>query len=455
MYWQKRFERLKDAQMGLADDEVKVLRKEYARSLLKLKKDINDWYVRYAKENNLTYAEAKRILNKRERSEFQMTLDEYIKEAKKKDLAPAHLQMLKNASIRVRLDRAQEIYIKMAQEVEKLAKANDMRLDAFLREVYKDTAYKTAYETQRITGWTPFREIPERAIEEVVRKPWAADGEDFSSRIWENKQKLLQTLESELSHSLIAGVGTTQIAERVTRRMNISFNTARRLVETETAYIEERAMLDTYEELDVEKFQILATLDTKTSEICRTMDGKIFNKKDAKPGVTMPPFHCYCRSTTVPYLGELEGEARAARDKDGKTVFVDGGLTYEKWRELYGEKYSKGLKERPNKYVVAKIMAGEYGTKINQEKQKSHIEASAEKGKSYLFNSINPQELFNKYAGTGIMELNRKGEYTNKELCKANMDIGIDGVSGLKTKLFKIHHSKQRTHIVPFKEKNK
>lgn len=234
--------------------------------------------------------------------------------------------------------------------------------------------------------------------------------------------------------------------------MNISFNAARRLVETEAAYIEERAMLDTYEELDIEQFQILATLDTKTSEICRMLDGKIFDKKDAKSGVTVPPFHCYCRSTTVPYLGEMEGEARAARDKDGETFQVGGGLTYEKWRELYVEKYSKGLKERPNKYVVAKIMAGEYGTKINQEKQKSHIEASVGEGKSYLFNSVNPQELFNKYAGTGIMELDINGNKTNKEICIADDNIGVDFNSRTKTKTFKIHHSKNRTHIVPRKD---
>lgn len=334
MYWQKRFERLKDAQMALADEEVKALRKGYARSLLKLKKDVNDWYVRYARENKLTYAEAKKMLNRRERAEFQMTLEEYIKEAKKKDLDPQHLRMLKNASIRVRLDRSQEIYVKMAQEVEKLAKAYDMRLDAFLQEVYKDTAYKTAYETQRLTKWTPFREIPANTIEQIVRKPWAADGKDFSSRIWENKQKLLQTLESELSHALIAGVGTTQISQRLAKRMNVSFNTARRLVETEAAYIQERAALDTYDELGVEQFQILATLDAKTSEVCRTMDGKVFDKKDAKSGVTVPPFHCYCRSTTVPYLGKILGEMRAARDEKGKSVRVEN-MAYEEWKETY------------------------------------------------------------------------------------------------------------------------
>lgn len=113
----------------------------------------------------------------------------------------------------------------------------------------------------------------------------------------------------------------------------------------------------------------------------------------------------------------------------------------------------KGLKDRPNKYVVDKILNGEYGTKINDEKQKSHIEMTAEKGKSYLFDTVNPQELFDTYAGSGTIVKTRNGNNTNKEECVANKYIGIDGSSGLKTRKFKIHHSKSRTHIVPKRER--
>lgn len=112
----------------------------------------------------------------------------------------------------------------------------------------------------------------------------------------------------------------------------------------------------------------------------------------------------------------------------------------------------KGLKDRPNKYVVDKILNGEYGTKINDEKQKPHIETTAEKGKSYLFDTVDPQELFDKYAGMGTMEKSIGGNHTNKEICKADSYIGIDGKSGRQTQIFKIHHSKQRTHIVPRKD---
>ena len=53
----------------------------------------------------------------------------------------------------------------------------------------------------------------------------------------------------------------------------------------------------------------------------------------------MPPFHCYCRSTTIPYIEGITDNAkstRAARDPvTGKTVFVEGDLNYEEWYNKY------------------------------------------------------------------------------------------------------------------------
>lgn len=135
------------------------------------------------------------------------------------------------------------------------------------------------------------------------------------------------------------GEGVAPLINRVQKRFNVSFSNARRLVETETAYIQEKAMLDTYNALDVEQYQILAVLDVKTSDICRHLDKKVFDRKDAKPGITMPPFHCYCRSTTIPYIEGITDSqevTRAARDlSTGKTVFVEGDLHYEEWYNKY------------------------------------------------------------------------------------------------------------------------
>lgn len=209
-----------------------------------------------------------------------------------------------------------------------------------LSNVYEDSVYKTAYETQKLRGeYSTFREVAKRDIETAISKPWATDGKDFSTRIWENKAQLINTLQTEMTRSFMIGEGAAPLINRIQKRFNVSFSNARRLVETETAYVQEKGMLDTYEALDVEQYQILAVLDMKTSDICRHLDKKVFDKKDAKPGITAPPFHCYCRSTTTPYIDGITdgtGDTRAVRDPvTGKTVFVESDLSYEEWYNKY------------------------------------------------------------------------------------------------------------------------
>lgn len=104
---------------------------------------------------------------------------------------------------------------------------------------------------------------------------------------------------------------------------------------TEQAVISSVAQKDAFNDLDVEKFEIVATLDSYTSDIYREMDGKHFPMKDFQPGITKPPFHVWCRSTTVPYFDDKWGRSgeRAARGEDGKTYYVHTDMTYPKWEK--------------------------------------------------------------------------------------------------------------------------
>lgn len=339
-YWETRFERLKRQQMGKAEAVTTDMRQEYIRALTALRKEILDWYYRYAAENGMSLADARRELNARELKAFRLTLKGYIELAKKKNLPPEYIKMLDKASIRARLDRSQELYIKTAWYVEELAKLQNLNIRNLLSNVYEDSVYKTAYETQKLRGeYSTFREVAKRDIETAISKPWATDGKDFSTRIWENKAQLINTLQTEMTRSFMIGEGAAPLINRIQKRFNVSFSNARRLVETETAYVQEKGMLDTYEALDVEQYQILAVLDMKTSDICRHLDKKVFDKKDAKPGITAPPFHCYCRSTTTPYIDGITdgtGDTKAARDPvTGKTIFVESDLSYEEWYNKY------------------------------------------------------------------------------------------------------------------------
>ena len=133
----------------------------------------------------------------------------------------------------------------------------------------------------------------------------------------------------------------SQIADTISKRMGVSFGRAKNLVNTEMAYISEQATLKSYKETGVEKYQLLVSLDLKTSDICQEIDERLGDKiikiSDAQIGVNYPPFHVNCRTTTVPcVLEEFDADGKKiAVDKDGKRIIVPAGISYKKWYKKY------------------------------------------------------------------------------------------------------------------------
>lgn len=336
-YWEKRFEQIKLDAMSKSDVMVEDLASTYAYSLQQLQKEVEDWYHKYAKDNHITLSEARKQLDKRELKAFKMTLNQYIKMAKEQNAPDEHIKMLNNASIRVRLDRSQQLLLQVTHYVTMLANTQNVEMSKLLSDVYSSSTYQTAYEAQSMMS--KYKNVPllsDEAVTYAISKPWTSDGIEFSKRIWNNRDDLVSTLQREITRSLLIQEGTGKLADRIAKRYNVSFNNARRLAETETAYIQEKASFEQYKELDLEQYQILATLDNRTSSTCRRLDGKIVDMKDYKVGVTAPPFHCHCRTTTIPYIkGIIDvDDTRASRGETGKTKYVPN-MTYDDWYSTY------------------------------------------------------------------------------------------------------------------------
>ncbi|MNW48263.1 Phage Mu protein F like protein [compost metagenome] len=123
----------------------------------------------------------------------------------------------------------------------------------------------------------------------------------------------------------------------VQQRMGVSRTNAARLVRTESAHMVGEATFKGYEQSGVVKqYQFLATLDTRTSTICQSMDNRVFPLSEKQVGVNYPPLHANCRSTTVAYFDDDDdiGE-RVARGEDGKYYYVPESMNYKEWYEKY------------------------------------------------------------------------------------------------------------------------
>lgn len=336
-YWKKRFEALEAASNKYGIETYRKIEPAFDSAFRQIESEITLWYERLAKNKGVTMQEARQWLNANELKEFQWDVQEYIKYGRENSINQQWIKELENASAKYHISRLEALKVRTQQAVE-VAFGNELdEVDAMVKKIFTNDYYHSIYEMQKgfNIGWE-IGQIDERKLEKIVSSPWATDGKHFSERIWNSRTQLFSELHNQLPRTCILGKPPDDAIKAISKKFNTSKNQAGRLVMTEQAYFHSVAQQEAFKELDVEEFEVVATLDNLTSEICQEMDGKHFPMKDYEPGVTAPPFHPWCRSVTVPYFDDdFDVGERAARDEDGETYYVPADMTYHDWKEQY------------------------------------------------------------------------------------------------------------------------
>lgn len=335
-YWINRFGQLESVTNKDAMEAYRDVEEIYQKAQTELEDKINTWYQRFATNNQISMAEARKLLTTGEMKELKWSVEEYIKHGKENSISGQWAKELENASARFHVSRLEALKLQTQQSIEALYGNQLDIVDSAMRKAYSQRYYRTAFEFQKGFGvGFAVDRLDENTLSKIINKPWAVDGYNFSKRIWTNKEKLIGELHSSLTRNIITGADPAKTIKEIKSKMGVSSNAAGRLIMTESAYFGSVAQKDMLNNLDVEKYEIVATLDSKTSEICRSLDGKVFDMKDYQAGVTAPPFHPYCRTTTAPYFDDWEElgveRERVARNDKGKNYFVDGNMTYKEW----------------------------------------------------------------------------------------------------------------------------
>lgn len=346
-YWKQRFTQLEAAQNRKGATAYLEMEKQYKAAQNELEAQIARWYQRFADSNGISLAQAKQWLKGQDLAEFKWDVKEYIKYGKENAINGAWMQELENASSKFHISRLEALQIQTQNSLETMFAQQAGTMKKALSDVYASGYYHTAYAVQQGfgLGWD-IAGLDQAQIEKVLSKPWAVDGYNFSTRIWNNKTKLIGEVHNELSKNLLTGADPQKAIDSLAKKMGTSKSNAGRLVMTEQAYFGSAAQKDCFNDLDVEEYEIVATLDSHTSDICRSLDGKVFKMSDYKPGVTAPPFHVYCRSTTAPHFKEnFDAGERAARGADGKTYYVPDDVTYSEWKKAFVDGDKSGFAE--------------------------------------------------------------------------------------------------------------
>lgn len=349
-YWQQRFGQLENASHQEAMTVYSRIEESFYQAQKEIENKINSWYMRFANNNEITINEAKKLLNSNELKEFKWDVQEYIKYGHENELNELWMKELENASTKYHISRLEALKIQTQQTMEKLFGNELDEVDNLTKNSYINNYFHTMFEYQKgfNVGFN-VTNIDQNKLSKIVNKPWAVDEKNFSERIWGNKTKLINELHNELTKMCLTGKSSDESIKYLSKKFNTSKAQAGNLIMTENAYFSQLAQKDCFNALDVEKYEIVATLDSHTSEICKEQDGKVYDMKDYQPGITAPPFHNYCRSTTVPHFDDfdLEGE-RAAKDEDGKTYYVSDKMKYDDWYKKYVQNQSNLQNEAKN-----------------------------------------------------------------------------------------------------------
>lgn len=154
------------------------------------------------------------------------------------------------------------------------------------------------YYSINIDGATAFSTVDKSLVEQMINSIWAADGKSWSARIWENTNRLQQTLNEGLIHVVAAGKKTTDLKNILQERFGVSYSRADALVRTEVAHIQTQAAQKRYEDYGVQEVEIWADKDERRCEICAKL-----HQKRIPIGSAMPvPAHPRCRCSILPVI---------------------------------------------------------------------------------------------------------------------------------------------------------
>lgn len=301
-YWNKRHEQWLNNQARMDTSTTKKLEKEYVRTANELEKEIASYFQRYGQDNVIEFRTMMQGLDKKDRDMLFKDMDAFAE----KHPEYAHLMPVRESVYK--LNRLQGLHYSTQMKLLELGAIEQKELEKHLEKTYG----KRYEQVMKELGLgNQFLAIDRQLMQNTIYAKWI-NNENFSQRIWKNKDKLLNHLTTKYRDGLARGDNYAQLTKNIMERFNVGLNDAKRLVWTEASFVYNQSHTHAYKDVGVEEYELTAIMDSRTSRICRAMDGKRFRFAEMEVGVNFPPFHAYCRTT---FIGVLDGFLES-----GKTI---------------------------------------------------------------------------------------------------------------------------------------
>ena len=297
-YWTERALQQEQNAQIVADRYMAQIGQSLADYKHQLVSEIEKFYARYAVDNKMTHAEAKQYLTDKERREFKhVTLERFREMALNPDTPTPLLDAL---SYRHRISRKEALLAEIERLTAELYGKPDGIHDK-VTEALSDVYIKGKIHQAKNLAHFGIIEKPILGVDAVKHKMasnWS--GKTFSTNVWGHDAAVYKSISDTINKGLTGGWSIDRMARALSERTGVAYHRADTLVRTETTFYNNLATLDTIKELGGDHYEIVAVLDSRTSEICRLENHEVHSVKEYEPGRTAPPFHVRCRSTIRP-----------------------------------------------------------------------------------------------------------------------------------------------------------
>ncbi len=260
-----------------------------------IQREINGFYVKYAKKEGITLSEARKRVSKLDIEEYGRKAAKYVKEKDFSDVANEEMRLY-NATMKInRLEMLKaNIGLELVDGFNELQKYFDRVLTKRTLDEFERQA--------GILGNTV--ENNEKAAHAIVNASFHHAG--FSDRIWMYQDMMKAELSKLLQVGLIQGRHPKVLARHLVKLFGIRRSDAERLMQTELARVQTEAQKRSFERNGYDRYEFIA-LET-ACKICKAIDGKHFRTEDMMPGENAPPMHPNCRCSTAAYMDRAEFE---------------------------------------------------------------------------------------------------------------------------------------------------
>ena len=116
-YWRRRSEILEEQVNRNAGELTLEIERSFNRAQKEVTEQIEQWYGRFAKNNNISLSEARQWLTGKDLAEFKWDVNEYIKYGKDAMIDPAFIKQLENASARFHVSKLEALQRKIGNHL--------------------------------------------------------------------------------------------------------------------------------------------------------------------------------------------------------------------------------------------------------------------------------------------------------------------------------------------------